>query len=58
VVSAGFGDHEMTRVLIVLVICLLVSQLATWVMLFRIQGDMAYENMRTVHRGEFGQAYR
>lgn len=40
--------------LITLVVCLLMSQIATWVMLYRIQGDMAYEHMRAVHRGEYG----
>jgi hypothetical protein len=47
-----------TRLLIIVVACLLVSQIATWVMLSRMQADMAYEHMRPVHRAEFGQTYR
>lgn len=47
------------RVLIVLcLLVLLANQIVMWMMISRIQGDMAYENMRTVHRGEFGQTYR
>jgi hypothetical protein len=44
--------------LIVLLVILLVSQAAAWVILSRIQGDIDYERMRTVHRGELGQTYR
>jgi hypothetical protein len=39
-------------VLLILLACLSVSQIATWVMLSRIKGDLDYERARSWHRGD------